>query len=160
VNYAAQLLVKSTLYTYVYIYIYIYTSANEGANLLLRFPPTQSMYRHWLLVCSCCNHLEHRASVKRFVSLPFLNLRHSVGLPGRVISPSQGRYLTQTQNKQTDIHALSGIRTHDPSVRASEDSSCLRPRGHCDRHVQTCYKLKRFTTCLSLSVISRYHTVT
>jgi hypothetical protein len=31
------------------------------------------------------------------------------------------------------IHALSGIRTHDPSVRASEDSSCLRPRGYCDR---------------------------
>jgi hypothetical protein len=26
------------------------------------------------------------------------------------------------------IHALSEIRTHDPSVRASEDSSRLRPR--------------------------------
>jgi hypothetical protein len=34
----------------------------------------------------------------------------------------------------TDIHALSGIRTHDPSIRASEDSSCLRRRGHWDRH--------------------------
>jgi hypothetical protein len=33
----------------------------------------------------------------------------------------------------TDIHALSGISTNDPSVRASEGSSCLRPRGHCDR---------------------------
>jgi hypothetical protein len=56
---------------------------------------------NWLvaLVHSCCSHLEHRASVKRFVSLQFLNLRHSVGLLGRVISPSQGRYLTQTQNK-------------------------------------------------------------
>jgi hypothetical protein len=31
------------------------------------------------------------------------------------------------------IHASSGIRIHDPGVRASEDSSCLRPRGHCDR---------------------------
>jgi hypothetical protein len=41
---------------------------------------------------------------------------------------------TQTQNNaHTDIHALIGIRTHDPSVRASKDSSCLRPRGHCDR---------------------------
>jgi hypothetical protein len=38
---------------------------------------------------------------------------------------------TQTQDKRT--HALIGIRTHDPSVRASEDSSCLRPRGRCDR---------------------------
>jgi hypothetical protein len=80
------------------------------------------------LVYSCCSHLEHRASVKRFVSLQFLNLWHSVGFLGRVISPSQGRYLTQT-----DINASSGIRTHYPSVRESEDSSCLRPRGHCDR---------------------------
>jgi hypothetical protein len=34
---------------------------------------------------------------------------------------------TQTEYMHTDIHALSGIRTHDPSDRASEDSSCLRP---------------------------------
>jgi hypothetical protein len=59
----------------------------------------------------------------------------SVGLLGRVISPSQGRYLHKRQhthriNAHTDIHDLSGIRTHDPSVRASEESSCLRPRGH------------------------------
>jgi hypothetical protein len=74
------------------------------------------------LIYSCCSHLERR------VSLQFLNLRHSVGLLGRVIRPSQGRYLTQT-----DIHASSGIRTHNPSVEASEDSSCFRPRGHCDR---------------------------
>jgi hypothetical protein len=26
---------------------------------------------------------------------------------------------------QTDIHALNGFRNHDPSVQASEDSSCL-----------------------------------
>jgi hypothetical protein len=37
--------------------------------------------------------LEHRASVKRFVSLQFLNLGQSVGLLGRGISPSQGRFL-------------------------------------------------------------------
>jgi hypothetical protein len=43
---------------------------------------------------SCFSHLEHRASVKRFVSLQFLNLIQSVGLFGRGISPSQGRYLT------------------------------------------------------------------
>jgi hypothetical protein len=51
---------------------------------------------------SCCSHLEHKTSVKRFVSLQFLNLRQSVGLFGRGISPTQGRYLnrpTQTQNK-------------------------------------------------------------
>jgi hypothetical protein len=34
----------------------------------------------------------------------------------------------------TDIDALSGIRTHDHSVRAGEDISCLRRRGHCDQN--------------------------
>jgi hypothetical protein len=34
-----------------------------------------------------------------------------------------------TQNN-TDIHASSGIRTHDPGIRAGKKSSCLRPRGH------------------------------
>jgi hypothetical protein len=53
-----------------------------------------------------------------------------------VISPSQGRYLHTGQHKQyTDIHAFSGIRSHDPSVRASEDSSSVRPRGYCNRRV-------------------------
>jgi hypothetical protein len=40
-----------------------------------------------------------------------------------------------TEQTQTDIHASSGIRTHGPSVRASEDSSCLRPRSHCDQQI-------------------------
>jgi hypothetical protein len=51
------------------------------------------------LVYSCFPHLDHRESVKRFASLQLLNLRYSVGLVGRVIISSQGRYLTQTQNK-------------------------------------------------------------
>jgi hypothetical protein len=63
----------------------------------------------------------------------------SVGLLGREISLSQDLYLHTEQHEHrinvhnTDIHALSGIRTHDPRVQASEDSSYLRPRGHCDR---------------------------
>jgi hypothetical protein len=28
---------------------------------------------------------------------------------------------------------MSGIRTRDPSVRAGEDGSCIRQRGHYDR---------------------------
>jgi hypothetical protein len=41
----------------------------------------------------------------------------------------------QTQNKHIytpNIHALSGIQTHNHSIRASEDSSCLRPLGYHD----------------------------
>jgi hypothetical protein len=39
------------------------------------------------------------------------------------------------QNNRTDIHTSSGIRTHDPSVSADEDGSCLRPRSHCDQYL-------------------------
>jgi hypothetical protein len=58
---------------------------------------------------------------------PFIQFRNhfsqTVGLLGRVISLSQGplpeHRTTQTQNKRIhipNIHAVSGIRTHDPSV--------------------------------------------
>jgi hypothetical protein len=72
----------------------------------------------WLVVYSSCSHLGHKASVKRFVSLHSLNLWHSVGLLGRVISPSQGRYLTQTQNKhkQTSIPRVE----FEPTILAFE----------------------------------------
>jgi hypothetical protein len=32
-----------------------------------------------------------------------------------------------------NIHALSGIQIHDPTIQAGENISYLRPRGHCDR---------------------------
>jgi hypothetical protein len=43
-----------------------------------------------------------------------------------VARPLHTHRTTQTQN--TDIHALSGIHAHDPSVWAGEDVSFLRPR--------------------------------
>ncbi|PNF16880.1 hypothetical protein B7P43_G04728, partial [Cryptotermes secundus] len=43
------------------------------------------------------------------------------------------RSLPIQRTTHTDINALSGIRTYHPRVTASEDSSCLRPRGHCDQ---------------------------
>jgi hypothetical protein len=86
----------------------------------------------------------------RFLS--FLVL-HMVGLFGRGLSPSQGRYLhteqhTRRINAHTDIHALSEIRTHDPSFRASEDSSCLRASVHCDRLSSTSVTL--YNTCFNM----------
>jgi hypothetical protein len=57
------------------------------------------------------------------------------------------------QNKHTHtpkIHALSGIRKRDPSVRASEDNSCLTPPGYCDRLI------KIYNTCkLNFLLLSR-----
>jgi hypothetical protein len=74
------------------------TSLCAWSAKTFQYPQVPKNHDGWL-VYSCCSHLERRPSVKRFVSLQFLNLKHSVGLLGRVISPSQGRYLTQTQNK-------------------------------------------------------------
>jgi hypothetical protein len=72
----------------------------------------------------------------------FLISSKSIGLLGRVMSSSQGPCLNTGQHKHRintythtpDIHALSGILTHDHSVRASEDDSCLKPLGCRDRH--------------------------
>jgi hypothetical protein len=54
-----------------------------------------------------------------------------------VARPLPKHRTTQTQNKHIhtqNIHALSGIRTHDLRARTSEDSSCLRLGGYWDRH--------------------------
>jgi hypothetical protein len=56
--------------------------------------------------------------------------------------PLAAHRTAQTQWMHRDIHASSGIRTHDPSVWAGEDSSCLRPPGHCDRLHHVCSTLK------------------
>jgi hypothetical protein len=72
--------------------------------------------------------LEHRASVKCFVSLQFLNPK-TVGRTPRTLGdqlvarPLSTQDNTNTEKTQIDIHALSGIRTRDPSVQASEDSA-------------------------------------
>jgi hypothetical protein len=53
-----------------------------------------------------------------------------------VARPLPKHRTAKTQNKHIytpNIRALSGIQTHDHSVRASEDSSCLRPFRYSDR---------------------------
>jgi hypothetical protein len=85
---------------YVLLVIYISGEKSQLYPLEMRsdrpMGPSEYIWFGWL-VYSCCSHLEHWAFVKRFVLLQFLNLRHLVGLLGRAISPSQGRYPTQTQ---------------------------------------------------------------
>jgi hypothetical protein len=68
-----------------------------------------------------------------------------------VARPLPKRRTTQTQYKRIhtpNTHALSPIRTHDPSVRASEDISCHRPRGYCDRPVMNYKVYKASGRCL------------
>jgi hypothetical protein len=67
-----------------------------------------------------------------------------------VARPLPKHRTTQTQNKlihTPNIHALCGIRTHDPSFRASEYSSFLRPLG-------SSYEFQQLNLCLI-----RYYTV-
>jgi hypothetical protein len=63
--------------------------------------------------------------------------RHLIGLLGRGISPAPRPLpthgTTQRRETQTHIHAPKRIRTCDPSVRAAEYSTCLRPLGDWDR---------------------------
>jgi hypothetical protein len=76
---------------------------------------------------------------------PFLQFRNFFYTDGRTpwtsdqpdTRPLPTQDNTNTEYTQTNINALSRIRTHDPSVRASEDSSCLRPRGKYDQHIFT-----------------------
>jgi hypothetical protein len=72
-------------------------------------------------------------SLKDLGSLTYRRFRElfsqMVGLLGRVISPSQGFYLhrtTQHRKTRTNIHALSGIRTHDPSNQPTKNHTSDR----------------------------------
>jgi hypothetical protein len=63
---------------------------------------------------------------------------------------------TWQHSKETDIHALGGIQTHNPSTRAAVDPR-LRPRGHWDRHT---YRLPLTKYCIQLYHIQIRHTHT
>jgi hypothetical protein len=76
------------------------------------------------------------------------SILQTVGLLGRVISSSQGLIQDNTNTDKhrhtPNIHALCGIRTHDPSLRASEDSSCLRP---LDYWPYLFYLIRKYCMC-------------
>ena len=74
---------------------------------------------------------------------------------GRMISPTQRPLPANTQKSQeTDIHAACGIRTRNPSKRATADPS-FRLRGRWDRRF--CALLYTFL-CLTLHIFVPYST--
>jgi hypothetical protein len=102
---------------------FLFPTCNER-----RSPEDSHRKELYYIICAC--------SLNRSLSLfgpwpvfQFLNPIHRG-------SPPQGLYL-HTEQTRTDTHASSGIQTHDPSVRAGEEGSCLRPRSHCDRPHRT-----------------------
>jgi hypothetical protein len=88
----------------------------------------------------CCNYKSSSSFMSFFLSLLLIMLvglfqfriiseimyhRQTVGLLGRVISPSQGLFLhrtTQRRQTRTNILALSGIRTRDPVYERSRSA--------------------------------------
>jgi hypothetical protein len=85
----------------------------------------------------------------------FLNyFRHMVGLLGRVISPSHGLYLhrtTQHRKTRTNIHASSGIRTHDLSNQLAKTHASDRTAT-----VTGMYKLTPYISQLGRLVSSKF----
>jgi hypothetical protein len=80
-----------------------------------------------------------RLTYRRFLLL----FRHMAGLLGWVISPSQGLYLprtTQNRKTRTNIHDLSGIRTHDPSNQPAKTHASDRTVTVTER-VQYCKQI-------------------
>jgi hypothetical protein len=121
-----------------------YSNRNSSKNMTLSAADYYYYYYYYYLFIYLFIPLslrtEHRDStVPRPPRLLFQflgSIRHLVGLLSGGISPVQGLYLhrtTQHRNTQTHIHAPRRIRTCDPNVRAAEESTCLRPRGHWDR---------------------------
>jgi hypothetical protein len=70
----------------------------------------------------------------------FLILYRTGRTPWTGISPSQGLYILTKQNRINAYRSMSlmGFEPHDLSIRASKDSSRLRPLSHCDRHQRSC----------------------
>jgi hypothetical protein len=81
-----------------------------------------------------------RLTYRRFILL----FRHMVGLLGRVISPSQGLYLHRTTHQgktMTNIHALSEIRTHDPSNQPAKTHALNLTATVTGEYKRYCHKL-------------------
>jgi hypothetical protein len=71
------------------------------------------------LSLSCCPNLEHRASVKRFVLLQFLNPK-TIGTAFWTGDQPSVEWPLPIKT-QTNTHALSGIRTPDPRLGSGKD---------------------------------------
>jgi hypothetical protein len=126
-----QMPLKHLHWNYIYASYRNYKYGRDGPKNLLTSRKASVPQIHitnlWQEICAYLIHpsssFSSLASIVQFWTfassyflVPYL-FRHMVGLPGRVISSLQGLYLyrtTQHKKTRTNIHALSGIRTHNP----------------------------------------------
>jgi hypothetical protein len=125
---------NSTWYKIIYV--------AKGGRLQSVAMLTESLYWPYGLLSLFTHFIHSWMALQPFVGpwhlLQFRNLIYTNGRTPwtrdqPVARPLPTQRTTHRKNAHTDIQVLSGIRIHDPTVRASEDSSSLRPRGHCDR---------------------------
>jgi hypothetical protein len=136
-EYCSPILLSFTAGTYIYthIYIYIYRVSQKDVNKRLIFRIIMCIHLFGIPCIYIVNFffpvdLQSLKDLGRLTYRRFLELfGHMVGLFGRVISPSQGLYLhrtTQHRKTRTNIHALSGIRTHDPNNQLAKTQASDR----------------------------------
>jgi hypothetical protein len=125
------------LSTYLRLYLSIYLSICLSISLSIYLSIYLSTSLSIYLSTSLSIYLSIHGSTVHLLDIGRFSASWSfiqpVGLLGRGINPSQGRYVdtqdsTNKEQIHTDIHASTGIRTHDPSVRGGEDISCLTAR--------------------------------
>jgi hypothetical protein len=101
--------------------------------------------------------LEHRPSLKRFVSLQLLNFSTVSRTPWTGDQPVARPLPAQDNTNKNKSRQTSMPRVgFEPTtrVRADEDSSCLRPRGHCDRqYIYREYKKKWSESKMEVTLI-------
>jgi hypothetical protein len=116
------------LSVYLSIYLSVYLSIYLSIYLHI-FPSTYLPITLSICLCVCLSVYGSTVLLLDLGSFFSFLILYTVGTtPWTGIRPSQGRYLHTEQHKHrinahTNIHALSRIGTHDPVVRAGEDSS-------------------------------------
>jgi hypothetical protein len=124
--------VKLIHYLFSYLFHVVFLILYSVHHLYLYFLPERSCFVMYLSIYYGSAVL----SLDLFRFFSFLIL-YTAGLLGRGISPPQGRYLHTEQHKhRINAHKHPCLERDSnllPSIRPSEDSSCLNPSGHCDR---------------------------
>jgi hypothetical protein len=121
------------------------TCLNPGGHVMFRNITTVLCIRHFFPLALQPQFWPWPTSMKLSVSL-YITRSWTFGrtpctgdqLVARPL-PVHKHRKTHTHTQTPNIHALNEIRTHDPGFRASEDSTCPRPLGYCDRRIPQYY---------------------
>jgi hypothetical protein len=111
-------------FAFIHKYPYLYTRISYAYPLGTKFG---NMLQDHSLSLSCFSLLEHRTSMKRFVSFQFLYLRQSVWLLGLGISLSQGCYLHKQNKRRHTSMPWAGFEPTIPVFQRAKKIHALDP---------------------------------